>query len=482
MGQLVAGTSRIDITPTTPISMGGYGQRAQQKSRGVNDQLFAKALYLADGAARLLIITTDLICIPNQLARAATREIAAALGIEDHEICLTASHTHSGPETMEFLARTAEVAEYLEALGDSLARVAAAALQNAEPCRVKAGSGKVDFLVNRRASGDPGRVDDRTFALLAETSSSGRGKAVLFGCGCHAVTLGHDNYLISADYPGVAQRVIEKELGVENALFFNMAEGNVIPDTREIWDSLDTRGYVGGTFDDAENVGGRLAAAVIHSLARQPFTKKMLLASRKGDCVVMPNLHDRDDDTVAEELKENQRVIAEYLGEDSLNITPEDLTPLSTLWRDASLKVVETGMSEAEMRRLMTSVCNYFVRLNRLFNPAQRNPIHMPIQVVCIGNFDFLALPGEILVENSFDWQERNQLQGSESFVIGLANGFMGYLPHRSNFDEPDAHYRYETIMHAMETAATDVALEMGRRLVSEMRRERSRKTSGVQP
>ena len=59
----------------------------------------------------------------------------------------------------------------------------------------------------------------------------------------------------------------------------------------------------------------------------------------------------------------------------------------------------------------------------------------------------------------------------AESFVIGLANGFMGYLPHKSNFEEPDAQYRYETLMNAMEPAATDVALEVGTRLVSEIRR-----------
>jgi hypothetical protein len=284
------------------------------------------------------------------------------------------------------------------------------------------------------------------------------------------VTLGHDNHLISADYPGVAQRVIERDMGVENALFFNMAEGNVIPDTREAWDSLDTRGYIGGTFRDAEDIGKRLAGAVIQSLQQQPFLTEMFLASRKTDCVTMPNLHDLDDGTAALELERYRNIIAEYLGEDSLNISPEDLTPLSTLWRDASLEVVKREMSEAEMRRLMTAVCNYFVRLNKLFNSAQRSPIQLPVQVICIDEFNFLALPGEILVENVFDWQARNGEMAAASFVIGLANGFMGYLPHKSNFEEPDAQYRYETLMNAMEPTATDVALEEGTRLVAEIR------------
>lgn len=471
MTQILSGTSRIDITPAVPISMGGYGQRAGKLSQSVNDRLFAKALYLSCGSARLLMITADLICIPNGLVHRVTEEIFAKIPLDADQICITASHTHSGPETMEFLTRTAEVEEYLEVLRGSLVTVAAHAVEDAEPCRIKTGTGRVDFLVNRRARSDQNRVDDRTFALLAETSARGRVKAVLFGCGCHAVALGHDNLRISADYPGFAQRIIEEETGAENALFFNMAEGNVIPDTREVWDSLDTRGYFGGTFKDAKDIGKRLASAVIHSLKERPFRSEMFLASRKTDCVMMPNLHDLDDNTASEELAKYQNIIAEYLGDDSLDISPEDLTPLSTLWRDASLKVVEMEMSEAEMRRLMTAVCNYFVRLNKLFNPIQRNPIQMPVQAVCIDEFNFLALPGEILVENSFDWQARNGRMAAESFVIGLANGFMGYLPHKSNFEEPDAQYRYETLMNAMEPAATDVALEVGTRLVSEIRR-----------
>jgi hypothetical protein len=470
LSQILSGSARIDITPEAPISMGGYGQRAGKLSRSVHDRLFAKALCLANETTRFLVITADLICIPNGLVREVIDGISTAVGVDAERICITASHTHSGPETMEFLIQTEEVEKYLGILRGALTSVAVSAVEDAEPCRIKVGTGTVDFLVNRRATGDQNRVDDRTFALLAEAASSGRTKAVLFGCGCHAVTLGHDNYRISADYPGFAQGIIEKETGAENALFFNMAEGNVIPDTREVWDSLDTRGYVGGTFREARDIGRRLAGAVIQSLQQQPFLREMFLASRKTDCVMMPNLHDLDDATAALELERYRNIIAEYLGEDSLNISPEDLTPLSTLWRDASLEVVKREMSEAEMRRLMTAVCNYFVRLNKLFNPAQRSPIQMPVQVVCIEKFNFLALPGEVLVENVFDWQARNGKMGAESFVIGLANGFMGYLPHKSNFEEADAQYRYETLMNAMEPTATDVALEEGARLVGELR------------
>ena len=155
VSQLFSGTSRIDITPAVPISMGGYGQRAGQKSRAVNDRLFAKALYLANESARFLMITTDLICIPNGLAREAAQEIVRTLRIGDEQICITASHTHSGPEIMEFLTRTAEVEEYLECLGRSLVTVARGAQSRT---RSPAGSRRVSGGRISSSIGAPGAI------------------------------------------------------------------------------------------------------------------------------------------------------------------------------------------------------------------------------------------------------------------------------------------------------------------------------------
>jgi hypothetical protein len=82
LSRLLSETDRIDITPAVPVSMGGYGQRAEQLSRDVNDLLFAKALYLGSETARFLMITTDLICIPNGLAHEVTEEITAKISVD----------------------------------------------------------------------------------------------------------------------------------------------------------------------------------------------------------------------------------------------------------------------------------------------------------------------------------------------------------------------------------------------------------------
>lgn len=467
MIDLVCGSARTNITPKYPIAMGGFGQRAQKESIGVHDPLFAKSLFLSRGDQKLLWITADLVCIPTGLAQRVERALAQE-GLKAEEICLCASHTHSGPEVMEYFVQTEAVEEYSESLVQAFTEVGKAALRQPRAARLKMGTGSVDFMLNRRTRGRPNIVDERVFALLVEDQPTNRPRAVLFGAGVHPVTLGHDNLLISADFPGYAQKQLEEELGLENALFFNMAVGNVIPNTRLPYDSLDTRGYLGGTFQDAEKIGSALANEVVQILQYAPYSNTPYLTTRRATPKVDPSRYDLDVSVAQHQLKVSQSIIADYLGDDFSKFTPLDLSPLSTLWADACNEVLLRSMPEYEMRRLMSAVCNYFVLLEKLFNPIQQKPIPLPVQIILLDGYHFLALPGEVLVEVSQEWQQRNGDQADKAFVVSLANGYMGYLPHRKNFLEPDAPFKYETLMNALEPGAMEIAVEKACQLMQE--------------
>jgi hypothetical protein len=274
---------------------------------------------------------------------------------------------------------------------------------------------------------------------------------------------------ISADYPGYARARIVERTGADVALFFNMAEGNVIPNTRPRYDSLDTRGYRGGTFEDAKNIGYALADAVVDSLDDAAWHDSLALGVTARSIDVAPNLFEMTSEEAGRRLAESQGIIAGYIGDDFSSFTAEDLTPLSTLWRDASIEVERRNLDEPEMRRLMSNVCVYFVMLQKLFNPAMQKRAALPVQVVRLGEYLFLALPGEVLVEAGLDWKNRNESRGGRAFIIGLANGYVGYLPHSSNFDEAGAEYKYETIMNALEPRAVDKALDAAEEMASSL-------------
>jgi len=467
-GMITAGTARVDITPSGPISMGGYGQRAGLVSCGVHDPLFAKALFLSDGRTRLLFITTDLISIPDRIYGRVLAELTKAGVIDGAGLCLSASHTHSGPDVDESVIIASPTRVYLDLLTNKLVEVGKLAAAKAFPVKIRMAVGLVDFLRNRRQRGRDDLVDHRVLAVEVDRYETSQPLAVLFGVGCHAVCLGHDNLLISADYPGYAQRHIEKELGVENALFVNLTEGNVIPATRPLYDSLDTRGYLGGSFEDAEKIGHVLGEEVVGRLVNADPVSSLRLCVEQQSIGVQPTHAQLGRIAAWRELLAQRRIILEYLPL-FRKASLFNLKPVLTLWRDASEVVIERNMNETEMRRLMAAVSTFLMMAMKLTNPALRKPLSIAVQVIGINEYHLLALPGEALVGVGRSWQERNAPFGEKAFVIGLANGFMGYLPHHDNFLEDGAQFKYETIMNALERDAMSLALEQAEKMMNQL-------------
>lgn len=65
---LKAGVARVEVTPPVGSLMYGYGARGTNVSTGVRDPLFAKALVLDDGEAKVGIVTLDLGSFPKENA------------------------------------------------------------------------------------------------------------------------------------------------------------------------------------------------------------------------------------------------------------------------------------------------------------------------------------------------------------------------------------------------------------------------------
>ena len=69
------GAAAIDITPPVGTALDGYGGRTDV-SLGVHDPLYARALYLDDGATQVALVVCDLIGIGSFLAARARALIA----------------------------------------------------------------------------------------------------------------------------------------------------------------------------------------------------------------------------------------------------------------------------------------------------------------------------------------------------------------------------------------------------------------------
>jgi hypothetical protein len=80
------------------------------------------------------------------------------------------------------------------------------------------------------------------------------------------------------------------------------------------------------------------------------------------------------------------------------------------------------------------------------------------LQVLRIGDMELLALPGEPLVEVGMAWSARTG--NPHSYVIGLANAHLRYLPLQEHFDMPDARSQYDTVTAGLEPGAVDRLLD----------------------
>ncbi|MGQ9573767.1 MAG: neutral/alkaline non-lysosomal ceramidase N-terminal domain-containing protein [Thermoguttaceae bacterium] len=242
------GLGRVNITPQGPIWMSGYAARTHA-SDGVLHDLWAKALVIEDAAGgRAVIITTDLIGLPRELAEQVASRLKQQHGIERSQLVLSCSHTHCGPvvwpnlRAMYFLSPEDQdrLIRYSKKLADQLVRMVDAAMADRAPADVWAGHGSVGFAINRRQpvpqgvrlGVNPKGPVDHDVPVLKVTAPDGKVRAVLFGYACHNTTLGGDFYKIHGDYAGFAQIELEQALPGTLAMFMILCGGDQNPHPR----------------------------------------------------------------------------------------------------------------------------------------------------------------------------------------------------------------------------------------------------------
>src|SRR5262245_46594114 len=240
------GLARAKITPPQPVFMAGYAARNKPYER-IHDDLFAKALVLEDkGGTRGVLITSDLIGFPAEIATPLRQRIAEKAGVPATAVIINSSHTHTGP-TLNIdptpregraTADAERTAAYTKDLCDKIVQIATDANDNKQPARLSWGTGIVHFVMNRREfttdrgvilGVNPRGLADRSVPVLRIDDRSGKLLAVVCGTACHNTTLGAQDYEISGDYAGHAQRLIEERHPGIQAMFVLGCAGDANP-------------------------------------------------------------------------------------------------------------------------------------------------------------------------------------------------------------------------------------------------------------
>ncbi|RKY74008.1 MAG: hypothetical protein DRQ24_00740 [Candidatus Latescibacterota bacterium] len=415
-----AAAAKADITP--PVGVPLDGNVRDKNSRGIHDSLFAKTLVLADGEETVAVVACDLVGLSSDLVEQARQLIEKSTGIKGENVLISATHTHSGPAVLGLLGPKVDES-YLEILAQKIAGAVYMAQNNLQKVSIGVGRGTVEGIsFNRRIrmkdgsirmnweglpeaeiEGPAGPIDPEVGVVRID-DKEGNPIAFLINFACHAAVLTGDNLLISADYPGYTTRMVEQicpvRWGLSDggypgtvALFTNGAEGNINHiDVHNPLQTLRIRG-----FKEAERIGRILGGEVVKVIER---------------------------------------------------IKPEELAKVRSVSQKIELPLRE--ISEAELQRarevveaspgkklfLVDGVPEeiYARELLKLSQYKGKSAL-TEVQVITLGDKAALVgIPGEMFVELGLEIKRNSKFP--YTFVLGLANDYVGYIPTSAAFDE----------------------------------------------
>jgi hypothetical protein len=240
-----AGFGVADITPRVGVQLYGFGPYLNRNSIAVRDKLEARAAAFESGGKRVVVIGCDL-CLVNGGIVAEVRKFirAAHPELEDKDILVNASHTHSGPSlTVDFGGWGYPDPPYAILLPRRIARAACAALDALEevqyslaivPCehiglnRVydKDAPPLADVLKPDWTPAKP-ELTDTQCRVLKFTRPDGSMAGFVVHFGCHPVVCCQQCRYIHGDYPAIAIHELMREFPGSVGVFLQGAEGDV---------------------------------------------------------------------------------------------------------------------------------------------------------------------------------------------------------------------------------------------------------------
>ena len=453
MNNLYAGFARSNINPMLGIGLTGYF--IDRESDGILDDLELTVVALQTGDRRALLATFDLEGIRQTTADEMRRHTADVTGVPYEAIFISATHTHTGPfskddpfihdEKNEKLAE-----EYTRLLNWRMADTARAAITDMKPARMGFGVGQAPNVafVRRFVMKDGsirtnpgvdnpdivrplGDVDERVNVLRFDQENGV--SIVLANFGNHPDVVG--GCKISADWPGMTRRTVEKALDNTRCIFFNGAQGdvnhvNVHP----------RGGYLNGMFMDFDDVARGYAhaqyiARVVTGGVMQAFDKVEYvdvdaIAAVQKTIDVPANVPDPADMPLAHKYN------------DLHNAGRDDEIPY-------------TGM-------MLTTVVAEAGRMVKLENGPEAFPMYL--SAVKIGPVALFGIPGEPFTGIGRAIKEAE----GYSLVLPccLTNGNEGYFPMKDAYDEGG----YEARSSYFKTGVAELIIAEGKKLLSELK------------
>lgn len=430
--ELRVGAAQVDITPKHGTPMAGYYRfRAVE---GVLDPIFAKSIVIEQEGSHVVLVAIDLSGTTRPIVAAARKAIAEQCGIDGSRVLISGTHTHTGPQ----LARGSMMDDitqansppgmaYMQALPEWIAQSVKEAKARLAPASASAVIGKAEGIsFNRRVlregvqeaiwqprSIDPskekpaGPVDPDVGILLFQ--SGGTPVASYLNFAMHPTSVG-GGQKISADYPGVFTRLVAERHGPGMVcLFANGCCGDI-----------NHTDYITGKRRTTEELGTALADA---ATAAWPDLKELT--------------------TFKPRVKSEQVTLQRRSFDEAAIAMAKDIAS-----RMMTEKLGTVPMAEAVC--ILETVAKKEV------------PLVAEVQVMAFSEeLAVVSLPGEIFVELGLSLKKQSPFK--HTFIAELANGSIGYIPHRDAYPQGN----YEVVSSRCEPGSGEKLVETALKLLA---------------
>lgn len=189
--------------------LGGYAARTGA-STGTLDQLEVHAVTISAGNSRFAWLVADLPAVNTDLAEPLAARLAGNLQTRPELVWLSATHTHSGPETGCRPGGGRTPPEWHEQVLTAGDLAAGNALATEAPAELTVHTGLINDVGGQRSGALP-RQNVPVTVLAAR--AHGRICGVVVVLPVHPTVLGADNLLVSADLTGAVRRAVAARLG-----------------------------------------------------------------------------------------------------------------------------------------------------------------------------------------------------------------------------------------------------------------------------
>lgn len=453
---LKAGVSRVCITPPFDIPLGGTFVRPFPQS--VHDDLWARCLFLENDGTRIAIVTADLLGLRYDLIDKVAARLKKSIGLRADELVLHCTHCHSGPDVTAIIHEPLDH-PYMDDLAKDLAQMVREAASNLRPAKAGWAVGRLEGIcTNRRIRVADGKVRmnweavpeeeivgrgpiDPDLGVLRVDDADGKPLAALIHYTCHPAIISPAPEQISADYPGIVSRMVERLWGEgTTALFVNGAFGNINHIMRPSESDAMTAGVtVGRPFEEAERVGQPIAHHALQLLHGVRTADQSLgLTSKRFPTA-------------------NRRPPVENAVEAKVALVKEQMR-----FDNAMARGDERAMTE--LRINMT----YMEHWGRMWESMPEES-EMRLSAFRIGDLGVACIPGEPFVEIGFAIKQASPLE--PTWVLGNTNGYTGYMPTEESF--PQGGYEVRTCCWSHWREDTDgIVAETSVELLERLRNE----------